>query len=91
MHSVGGKGVLSRLQGVLNTFGLMLPPMTGFVYSAANQLALSAPQNAQSDDLWRLSDIEVVCHNVKEAVQGGAAWKSWPVDRAAFEQLWIEE
>lgn len=33
MHSVGGKGVLSRLQGVLNTIGLMIPPMTGIVYS----------------------------------------------------------
>src|SRR3954462_12604070 len=31
MHSVGGKGVVSRLQGVLNTFGCLIPPMSGLV------------------------------------------------------------
>ena len=32
-HSVGGKGVLSRLQGVLSTLGCLIPPMSGIVYS----------------------------------------------------------
>ena len=32
-HSVGGKGLLSRLQGVLSTLGCLVPPMSGWVYS----------------------------------------------------------
>src|SRR5215831_7013058 len=39
-HSEGGKGVLSRLQGVLATFGCLSPPMGGMVYSLANQQAI---------------------------------------------------
>jgi chromate reductase len=38
-HSVGGKGVLSRLQGVLVTLGCAVPPMSGVVLSKAAQMA----------------------------------------------------
>jgi multimeric flavodoxin WrbA len=38
-HSVGGKGVLSRLQGVLVTLGCLIPPMSGVVLSKVAQLA----------------------------------------------------
>jgi chromate reductase len=38
-HSVGGKGVLSRLQGVLVTLGCTLPPMSGLVLSKVAQIA----------------------------------------------------
>ena len=40
MHSVGGKSVLSRLQGVLSSLGAVIPPMTGIVISAVGQAAL---------------------------------------------------
>ena len=42
MHSVGGKEVLSRLQGVLNTHSdFSIPPMSAMTYSYTNQTALS--------------------------------------------------
>ncbi|HRF00409.1 MAG TPA: NAD(P)H-dependent oxidoreductase [Pirellulaceae bacterium] len=47
MHSVGGKEVVSRLQGILNTLGLQLPPLTGWAYSAASHFALD---DSESDD-----------------------------------------
>jgi chromate reductase len=104
MHSVGGKGVLSRLQGVLNTLGLMIPPLTGWVYSGAAQgaiqhaEALSRTKRKEADDLaisiaddlWRISDLEVVAHNLLEAVASTNGWKAWPVDRAQFGRRWID-
>ena len=89
MHSVGGKGVLSRLQGVLNTFGMMIPPMSGFVYSVANQLAIHAEDSELAEDLWRPDDLQIICHNLQEALRGGTSWKSWPVDRSAYDQNWV--
>ncbi len=91
MHSVGGKGVLSRLQGVLNTFGALIPPMSGLVYSVANHLALKGRQSKLTEDLWRLGDLDTLCHNLSEAcVDGGKDWKSWAVDREGFAEVWLE-
>lgn len=42
MHSVGGKSVLSRLQGVLTTLGCLIPPLSGIVISSATQKANGA-------------------------------------------------
>ncbi len=89
-HSVGGKGVLSRLQGVLNTFGAAIPPMSGLVYSTVNHLALKQGESALTDDLWRPDDIKVVCHNLLEACANGKNWIAWPVDRASFGARWLE-
>jgi NAD(P)H-dependent FMN reductase len=79
MHSVGGKEVASRLQGVLTTLGLMIPPMSSFVYSLANHLALKSPDKNPPDadfpdtdfkeDLWQLQDLEVVGANLLHAVR----------------------
>src|SRR5215813_3932655 len=90
-HSEGGKGVLSRLQGVLATFGCLIPPMGGMVYSLANQLAI-ARGGEETEDLWSLADIDVVCRNLCEAMilSKRATWESWPVDRAGFAKLWIK-
>jgi NAD(P)H-dependent FMN reductase len=90
MHSVGGKGVLSRLQGVLNTFGVLIPPFSGFLYSTVNQLALERGEGPLTEDLWRLSDLEVVCHNLLEACHGSTNWRAWPVNRADFDKVWLE-
>lgn len=90
MHSVGGKGVLSRLQGVLSTMGLAIPPMTGFAYSMACHLAMSA---AAADpglaDFWQLDDLSVIAHNLIEAATGGRNWKTWIVDKGDPARLWI--
>lgn len=88
MHSVGGKGVLSRLQGVLNTFGALIPPLCGMVYSVANHLALESEKSELADDLWRPDDLEIICHNLLEACEGGSNWKTWPTDRVSFDKKW---
>jgi multimeric flavodoxin WrbA len=87
MHSVGGKGVLSRLQGVLSTLGLLLPPMTGFAYSLAGHLALDHAPHA---DFWHRDDLAVVAHNLLEAVRGGRDWRAWPVDAGDPRRRWID-
>lgn len=91
MHSVGGKEVLSRLQGVLVTLGCSIPPMGGIAYSFANHQALLTEPTSLHDDLWRMEDIDVVCHNLAEAVRGGKDWRGWGVDGKDSGALWIEE
>jgi chromate reductase len=80
-HSVGGKGVLSRLQGVLVTLGCLIPPMSGVVLSLAAQTAAqsarlepdcgSLPREANttaaSQDFWCAEDLSVVAHNLLAA------------------------
>lgn len=93
-HSVGGKGVLSRLQGVLVTLGCMVPPMSGLVLSRAAVIAARHDADA-ARDFWCREDLRVVCHNLVEAAASAAAgarpprWKTWPVDRADFAARWL--
>jgi len=82
MHSVGGKGVLSRLQGVLNTFGLLLPPMGGLVLAQASL-------GREDKDLWCPEDVGIVCHNLLEALSGGRAFRAWPVERGRTRERWL--
>lgn len=92
MYAVGGKGILSRLQGVLNTFGALIPPMSGIVCSAVNQLALNRQISANNtEDLWRPEDIEVVCHNLWQAMSRKADWRSWSLDRESYRDVWFEK
>ena len=97
-HSTGGKGVLSRLQGVLVTLGCSIPPMSGFVLSRAALLATAhAPDPTTTNDFWCEADLRVVCHNLAEAArvtQPGAKpahprWRTWPVDRRDFGARWV--
>jgi NAD(P)H-dependent FMN reductase len=93
MHSVGGKEVLSRLQGVLSTLGLVIPPMSGMVLSLANQLAAETP-NDFADDLWQTPDLEILSHNLLEAIkihrEFTPQWKAWNVDRQDPFRKWIK-
>jgi NAD(P)H-dependent FMN reductase len=89
-HSVGGKAVLSRLQGVLVTLGCSLPPMSGLVLSRAALLA-AAQDPAAARDFWSRSDLGVVCHNLLTAARvRDQPWKAWPVDRADFRGRWLD-
>ncbi len=102
LHSVGGKGVLSRLQGVLSTLGLWLPPMSGMVYSLANHLALglggsenrAAAPGGQDADLWQLGDLAVIARNLRTALDLRAReaprWEPWPVDDGDPARIWLE-
>lgn len=90
-HSVGGKGVLSRLQGVLSTLGFMIPPMSGWVYSWVNHQVLSQNKNVKlKDDLWSLDDLGAIVENFKVALALKGSWKSWPVDRKNFRKVWLK-
>ncbi len=92
MHSVGGKEVLSRLQGVLNTFGLYTPPMCALTYSLANHIALKDGAGSHADDLWSLGDLETVAKNLTIATQAPLLnWLSWPVDRANPQRIWLKD
>jgi chromate reductase len=87
-HSVGGKGVLSRLQGVLVTLGCSIPPMSGLVLSRAARIAAQHDAPA-SRDFWCRDDLAVLCHNLAEAAAGTHRWKTWPVDRTDFTACWV--
>jgi multimeric flavodoxin WrbA len=89
MHSVGGKGVLSRLQGVLNTLGMSLPPMTGLVYSLAGKLALET-NSTFADDFWSLEDSEVVIHNLITNLNNENDYRVWPIDHKDPKRIWIK-
>jgi multimeric flavodoxin WrbA len=89
MHAVGGQGVLSRLQGVLSTYGLFIPPMSGLVLSYVNQLALTNCDAALTEDLWRAEDLEVALHNLTQALTPNPQWRTWPRDSVDFEKRWV--
>ena len=88
-HSTGGKGVLSRLQGVLVTLGCTLPPMSGLVLSRAAMIAARHDPEA-GRDFWCRDDLAVVCHNLVEAAAGTRRWQTWPVDREGFADRWVQ-
>ena len=88
-HSVGGNGVLSRLQGVLVTLGCLIPPMSGVVLSKVAQIAVRHEPEA-ARDFWGAEDLKIVAHNLVEAVNGTRKWKAWAVDREEFSARWME-
>jgi len=91
-HSVGGKAVLSRLQGVLVTLGCALPPLSGLVLSQAAQLARRhCPEPDACDDFWSTQDLEVVASNLLAGVRHPRpAWAAWPVDRSGYRRRWLQ-
>ncbi len=95
MHSVGGKEVLSRLIGVLNTLGLWVPPVGGLVLSAVNELALNvSPADSApdlQDDLWRKEDLRLIAHNLLQALHSELQFRAWPVDRKNTEAVWFKK
>jgi len=87
MHSVGGKEVLSRLQGVLNTMGLLIPPMSGLVYALSTHLAIEA-QSEFAADFWSKEDLQIVLHNLMTSVHKQNNFMAWPVDKKDPLRLW---
>lgn len=95
-HSTGGKGVLSRLQGVLVTLGCSIPPMSGLVLSRAAIIA-GQHEPAAARDFWCEDDLGVICNNLAEAARitlpsakpARPRWRTWPVDRRDFSARWL--
>jgi chromate reductase len=88
MHSVGGKGVLSRLQGVLSTLGLLIPPMSGMVYSLVSDEALKR-KSSFAEDFWQKDDAKLILENFLIACDLKVPWKVWPVDKADPKRNWL--
>jgi NAD(P)H-dependent FMN reductase len=91
MHSVGGKSVLSRLQGVLNTFGFLIPPMSGMVYSLVNKLSAKTKSD-HAKDFWQPQDLLAIVHNLQTATEAAKStcWCTWPVDKKNPRRTWVE-
>jgi chromate reductase len=89
MHSVGGKSVLSRLQGVLSTMGLTIPPMSGMVYSLVTELALKG-NTSHAKDFWQIEDAELILENLLRGCEVQVPWEAWPVDRKDARRRWLQ-
>ncbi len=93
MHSVGGKEVLSRLQGVLNTLGIQIPPMSGIAYSYAAQLAMDTEAGKAEPDFWSVADLKRIAHNLLVAVErnrnAASTWNAWDFDARDPHKLWV--
>lgn len=88
MHSVGGKSVLSRLQGVLSTMGFLIPPMSGMVYSLVSDIALKT-RSTHAKDFWQIEDAELILENLKTAMHMEVHWTTWPVDKKDPRRKWF--
>jgi chromate reductase len=88
-HAVGAKSVLSRLIGVCNVYGMLIPPFAGIAYTYANQVALEHANDHLRNELWSSADVDVVCHNVLEALRGGRDWTQWPTNSGRYGEKWL--
>lgn len=89
MHSVGGKGICSRLQGVLNTLGYLIPPMSGWVYSLVSQLAAAGECSDHDSDFWSFEDLSPILNNVVRYSKIGVQPVAWAFDKKDAKRRWI--
>jgi chromate reductase len=88
-HQVGAQAVLSRLQGVLVTFGCLLPPLSGVVISKVGE-ALRARAPELCRDVWGLEDVSTALHNLLAAPFVPGQYRVWPVDREHYAERWLQ-
>lgn len=88
-HAVGAKSVVSRLFGVLNSYGMLIPPMSGMAYTFVNDVALSHATEHLRGELWKSEDVDVVADNLVEAVAGGSNWRSWSTCEGLHGDKWL--
>ncbi|MFN8221272.1 MAG: NAD(P)H-dependent oxidoreductase [Fimbriimonadales bacterium] len=88
-HAVGAKGIVSRLMGVLNVYGLMFPPMAGLAVTYANQTAYPHANDHLRNELWTPADVDVLCHNLLEALNGTRDWHQWPTNHGRYGDKWL--
>lgn len=87
-HSVGGSDVVSRLANIFNNLGCLIPPQGSVVMSMTSQLALEC--DPKQNDIWQPADLEVMLHNLVEAVEGTNKWHAFDVDRDHVYDLWVK-
>lgn len=88
-HAVGAKGIISRLMGVLNVYGLSFPPMAGLGVTYVNQTAYPHANGHLQNELWTAADVDTVCHNLMEALEGTNQWRQWPTNSGRFGDKWL--
>lgn len=88
-HQVGAQSVLFRLQGMLITFGCILPPLSGVVISKVGE-ALRARAPELCDDVWGLDDVAIALHNLLAVPFSPDRFRTWPVDREHYMERWLE-
>lgn len=88
-HAVGAKGVLSRLFGVLNVYGMMIPPFAGLVYRFVDAAAAPHANEHLRNELWSPADVEIVCHNLLSALFHRTDWKVWPTNEGRYGEKWL--
>lgn len=87
-HSIGGSDVIARLSNIFNNLGCALPPLNSVVLSMVNQLALEC--DPKQNDVWSPADLEILVHNLVEAVEGTNNWRPFDVDRDHVYDLWAK-
>ncbi len=90
MHSVGGKEVMSRLQGVLSTYGFLIPPHSGLVLSLATELARQSQSEFQ-DDFWSKEEIPLIIENLSAYSKLSTKAKPWSVDHKDPTRVWNKQ
>jgi len=95
MHSVGGKEISSRIQGVLSSMGCILPPFSAFAYSYADHVAHQSRFMGKKllDDVWKIDDLHALLWNIIECSKGRKDWKVWSyLDTEAFNptSVWLK-
>lgn len=88
-HAVGAKGIISRLMGVMNVYGLMFPPMVGLGITYVNQTAYPHSNDHLKNELWTTADVDTVCHNLCEALDGTNQWRQWPTNSGRYGEKWL--
>ena len=89
-HAVGAKCVLTRMMGVFNVYGMLIPPFAGMAYTYANMVAYEHANEHLRNELWTPADVEVVCHNLMEALKGTRNWTQWPINSGKYGEKWLD-
>lgn len=88
MHSVAGKEVMSRLQGVLSSQGYLIPPHSSLTLSLASELARKSDSSFQ-EDFWSPEEILHTIKNVLAFARHPIKSRAWNVDHQDPKRLWI--
>jgi chromate reductase len=88
-HQVGAQSVLFRLQGVLVTFGCLVPPLSGVVISKVGE-ALRARAPELCSDVWGLEDVATALQNLLAVPYLSGRFRAWPVDREHYTERWLD-